>query len=197
MRRSSSVQYPTFSTLGMQRNLGVECDLMVYLHMRFSFTHMSILAATISALGCTRYDPYAGETFDCECGNLNWGGRDLNLRMAKVEALDSVQFRYHIVADLRQEEAIVAREEPRDVVLTLTTELGGTSAFLSFLANDENFTIQQVNSPNSTTPWTMDGASVNVMVGADMHTMTINELSARQGNTVLPVTGTLTFDLVD
>ena len=65
------------------------------------------------------------------------------------------------------------------------------------LANDENFTIQQVNSPNSTTPWTMDGASVNVMVGADMHTMTINELSARQGNTVLPVTGTLTFDLVD
>ena len=75
--------------------------------------------------------------------------------------------------------------------------MGGTNAFLSFLANDENFTIQQINSPNSTTPWTMDGASLNVMVGADMHTMTINELSARQGNTVLPVTGTLTFDLVD
>lgn len=183
----------------MHRNLGVERDLMVYLHMRLSFTHMSFLAATISALalGCTRYDPYEGETFDCECGNLNWGGRELNLRMAEVEALDSVQFRYHIVADLRQEEAILAREEPRDVVLTLTTELGGTSASLSFLANDENFTIQQVNSPNTTTPWTMDGASLNVMVGADMHTMTINELSARQGNTVLPVTGTLTFDLVD
>ncbi|MGB1573949.1 MAG: hypothetical protein ACPG85_06680, partial [Flavobacteriales bacterium] len=68
---------------------------------------------SVLALGCTRYDPYEGETFDCECGNLNWGGRELNLRMAEVEALDSVQFRYHIVADLRQEEAIVAREEPR------------------------------------------------------------------------------------
>ena len=183
----------------MHRILGVKQDFMVYLHMRLSFTHMSLWAATISvlALGCTRYDPYEGETFDCECGNLNWGGRELNLRMAEVEALDSVEFRYHIVADLRQEEAIAAREEPRDVVLTLTTELGGSSAFLSFQANDENFTIQQVNSPSSTTPWTMDGASVNVMVGANAHTMTINDLSARQGNTVLPVTGTLTFDLVD
>jgi hypothetical protein len=38
---------------------------------------------------------------------------------------------------------------------------------------------------------------VNVLVGADVHTMSINDLSARQGNTVLPVMGTLTFDLVD
>lgn len=172
---------------------------MVYLHMRLSLTHMSFMAAIISTLvmGCTRYNPYEGETFDCECGNLTWGGRELNLRMAEVEALDSVEFRYHIVADLRQEEAILAREEPKDIVLTLTTELGGTSASLSFLANDENFTIQQVNSPNSTTPWAMDGASVDVLVGADVHTMSINDLSVSQGNTVLPVKGTLTFGLVD
>ena len=31
----------------MHQNLGVERDLMVYLHMRLSFTHMSFLAATI------------------------------------------------------------------------------------------------------------------------------------------------------
>ena len=62
MRRSSSGPNPICSTLGMHRNLGVEQDLMVYLHMRLSFTHMSFLAATMSALalGCTVTTPTRG-----------------------------------------------------------------------------------------------------------------------------------------
>ena len=55
------------------------------------------LFATLGALmllgtlftGCTKYDSYDGESFDCDCGYVVWDGRDLGMRMAEVEQLDS------------------------------------------------------------------------------------------------------------
>ena len=50
------------------------------------------LAAALCAVvvsGCTKYAPYEGETFECECGMLEWDGRELGMRMAEVESLSN------------------------------------------------------------------------------------------------------------
>ncbi|MEC7950998.1 MAG: hypothetical protein VXZ28_02120 [Bacteroidota bacterium] len=147
--------------------------------------------------GCTKYDSYDGESFDCDCGYLVWDGRDLGMRMAEVEQLDSETYRYHIVADVRTLAEIESRDEPRDVVFTLTTALNGANTTLNLEAGDEALTVQQVESPGLGVDWTMSGASLSIAVGADVHVMTMTNVSATRGNNTIDVTGEITFDLVD
>ena len=147
--------------------------------------------------GCTKYDSYDGESFDCDCGYVVWDGRDLGMRMAEVEQLDSETYRYHIVADVRTLAEIESRDEPRDVVFTLTTALNGANTTLNLEAGDEALTVQQVESPGLGVDWTMSGASLSITEGAAAHVMTMINMSATRGNNTIDVTGEITFDLVD
>ena len=147
--------------------------------------------------GCTKYDSYGGETFDCDCGYVLWDGRDLGMRMAEVEQLDSATYRYHIVADVRTLAEIESRDEPRDVIFTLTTSLNGANTSLELAAGDEALTVQQVESPGTGVDWSMSGASLSIAVGDDAHVMTMNNVSATRGNNTIDATGEITFDLAD
>lgn len=147
--------------------------------------------------GCTKYRTYEGEFFDCGCGHVVWDGRELGMRMAEVEQLDSETYRYHIVADVRTLAEIEARDEPRDVVFTLTTSLNGANTTLNLAAGDEALTVQQVESPGLGVDWTMSGASMSIAVSEDAHVMTMTNVSATRGNNTIEATGEITFDLAD
>ena len=147
--------------------------------------------------GCSRYDFYDGEIFDCDCGYMTWDGRNLNMRMAEVEHLDSETFRYHIVADVRTRDEREAREEPRDVILTLSTALNGATTTIDLDGGDDALTIQQVESAGASLDWTMSGATVLIEVRDDKHIMNIASLSATRGNNTIDAMGEVTFDLVD
>ncbi|MEC7693448.1 MAG: hypothetical protein VX446_03595 [Bacteroidota bacterium] len=156
---------------------------------------MMLLGTLLS--GCTKYDSYDGESFDCDCGYVVWDGRDLGMRMAELEQLDSGTYRYHIVADVRTLAEIEARDEPRDVVFTLTTSLDGANTTLNLSAGDEALTVQQVESPGLGVDWTMSGASLSIAVSDDAHVMTMTNVSATRGNNTIDATGEITFDLAD
>ena len=104
--------------------------------------------AILSLSGCTKYDPYTGEAFDCNCGNLTWDNRELNMRMAEVEDLGDNVYRYHIIADMREPFEIEEHSEPRDIVLTLTTELLGPTTTIGLAAGEDDLVLQQIDSPS-------------------------------------------------
>jgi hypothetical protein len=155
------------------------------------------LFALLTWTGCTRYAPYDGEFFDCECGTLVWDGRELGMRMAEVEQLDSTTYRYHVIADLRDQEELDARMEPRNVILTLTTSFVGASTSLSLEAGDAAMTVQEVDSPGSEVPWTMNGADLAISASEEAHVMTLNSLSAKRGNKTVAASGEFTFEVGD
>ena len=158
------------------------------------------LAAALCAVvvfGCTKYAPYEGETFDCECGMLEWDGRELGMRMAEVESLGGNTYRYHIVADVRTPAELEARSEPRNLVLTLTTEINGANTNLSLNVGDPALTVQQVESPGTGVDWDMAGASLSIAVGEDAHTMVLGGLTATRGNNSIDASGEIIFYLAD
>ena len=102
---------------------GLACEILPRLSLAirifpFKFTRMTsfirkpALAAFIITLlalpSCTKYADRDDGRFRCECGNLEWNGRDLELRMAEVVTIDSVTFAYHVIADLRTQTQIEA-----------------------------------------------------------------------------------------
>ena len=136
------------------------------------------MTAALLWTGCTKLTPYNGEFFDCECGDMTWASRTLNLRMAEVEALDSTTFRYHVIADLRTQAEVDAREDSRDLVLTLTTAVQGNSAALNLSSGDARLTLQEVDAPGTGIDWGMAGASLNIAVEEDRHTLALGTLTA-------------------
>ena len=119
------------------------------------------------------------------------------MRMAEVEQLDSETFRYHIVADVRTRDEREAREEPRDVILTLSTALNGETTTIDLDGGDDALTIQQLESAGASLDWTVSGATVLIEVRDDKHIMNIASLSATRGNSTIDATGEVTFGLVD
>ena len=166
-------------------------------------THLPLrlLAVCMTAVlvwtGCTKLTPYNGEFFDCGCGDMTWASRTLNLRMAEVEALDSVTFRYHVIADLRTQAELDAREDSRDLVLTLTTPVQGNSAALNLSAGDNRLTIQEVDAPGTGIDWGMAVASLNIAIEEGRHTLALSTLTATLGGNTVAANGNFTFDLPD
>ncbi len=165
---------------------------------RLSLLAMSALA-TLLFQGCTRFAPFEGYAYDCECGTMTWDGRELGMRMAEAEPLnaDSTLWRYHVIADLRDAEELEARAEPRDIVLTVTAAFGGTPATLAFDEGDAGFTLKEVDSPAGSVNWTMGGANLDLSADGAGHTMVLNSLVATRGQQQLEVSGLFTFDLAD
>ena len=153
--------------------------------------------AILSLSGCTKYDPYTGEAFDCNCGNLTWDNRELNMRMAEVEDLGDNVYRNHIIADMREPFEIEEHSEPRVIVLTLTTELLGPTTTIGLAAGEDDLVLQQIDSPGAGTNWYMGGASLVITKTGDTHEMSLTSLIAQRGNTFVAASGQFTFDLAD
>ena len=128
---------------------------------------------------------------------MTWASRTLNLRMAEVEALDSTTFRYHVIADLRTQAEVDAREDSRDLVLTLTTAVQGNSTALNLSSGDARLTLQEVDAPGTGIDWGMAGASLNIAVEEDRHTLALGALTATLGGNTVSANGNFTFDLPD
>ena len=200
----SIVPSPTFFTLGVLRCLGDDVQnsfifrlaMTTLFHSPLRLLAVSMTAALLGA-SCTKLTPYDGEFFDCECGDMTWASRTLNLRMAEVEALDSTTFRYHVIADLRTQAEVDAREDSRDLVLTLTTAVQGNSAALNLSSGDGGLTLQEVDAPGTGIDWGMAGASLNIAVEEDRHTLALGTLTATLGGNTVSANGNFTFDLPD
>lgn len=159
---------------------------------------LSLMALSLLTwTGCTKFAPYDGETFDCECGTLTWSGRELGMRMAEVESLDENTYRYHVIADLRTPAEQEDRVEPRDIILTLTTDLNGATTNLSLSSGDSALEVQEVDSPGIGVDWTMAGAELSISVSEEAHVITLSSLSAQRGNNTVSASGEFMFDLVD
>ena len=147
--------------------------------------------------GCTKYDDYQGEVYDCECGSMVWDGRDATLRLAEAVLLDSSVYRYHIVADVRTQSELDARIDPRDVSISWTIDLNGASTSVGAEQGDPSLMVEQVDAPGVGTPWNIAGAQATVQTSAVNHTMSLTQLNVSRGGVVVSASGEFTFDLVD
>lgn len=169
------------------------------LHSRFLFTVAlsTAFVLTISLAGCTKYAPYDGVAYDCECGDMTWNDREVNLRMAEVESMGGTTFRYHVIADLREPAEIEAHEDPRDLVMTFTTDISATVTNLTLDSEDPSLVLQVVNAPGLGVDWAMTGAELTVAVNADAHVLTLTSMTAQRGNTSVMASGEFNFNLDD
>ena len=117
--------------------------------------------------------------------------------MAEVEALDSVTFRYHVIADLRTQAEVEAREDSRDLVLTLTTAVQGNSAALNLSAGDNRLTLQEIDAPGTGIDWGMTGASLNIAIEEGRHSLDLSTLTATLGGNTVAANGNFTFNFPD
>lgn len=173
---------------------------------RFKLTRMisfirkpafSAFIVTLIALsGCTKYANRDDGRFRCECGNLDWDGRDLELRMAEMVAIDSVTFAYHIIADLRTQTQIDARAAAKDIVfdLVLTFDDGEE---LTLESGDATFTIQEIQAPASSSDWFMERAVVDVDITETNHVLELRELTTSRNGVTVSASGEFMVDLDD
>lgn len=155
------------------------------------------LLAILTATGCTKFAPFDGESYSCECGSLTWGGRELGMRMAEVVPLDSTTFRYHMIADLRTEEELRDRIDSRDLILTLEASISGETTTLNLDAGDTRLTVLQVDAPDTSLPWLMQGAQMVVSTSDLTHDLSLTSLTVQRGGNVYSVSGEVTFTLED
>lgn len=165
----------------------------------FLSSSVSLLMVGVALSGCTKYNSFEGYAYDCECGELTWGDRALNMRMAEAEVIseDSTVWRYHVVADLRRPPEIENRDEPRDIVMTIQATITGDSTHHVFAAGDEAFALQEVDSPGYAISWAMEGAELSISTSSDAHTLVLHALSANRSGNVVDAQGVFTFDLED
>ena len=151
-----------------------------YLHpmTRFTLTLMSMLTlAGLAALqGCTKYDPFVGYAYDCECGSLQWDGRETGMRLAEAEWLGADVWRYHIVTDIRDEQELESQSEPRDLALTLTTNFDGSFLSLAIDEQDTALFVQQIDAPGVVIPWEVTSANLQLEAADSTHSMMINSI---------------------
>lgn len=149
------------------------------------------------AVGCTKYDPFIGYAYDCECGNLELNGRETGLRLAEAELLEDGLWRYHIVTDVRDEQELEDRADPRDLSLTLTTEFNGSFTSLVIDAQDTLLQAQQVDAPSAIVPWTVVSANLQLEGDTGRHTMRINSIILEGAPGEAALTGTVTLSVND
>ena len=165
-----------------------------------SFIRKPALAAFIITLialpGCTKYADRDDGRFRCECGNLEWNGRDLELRMAEVVTIDSVTFAYHVIADLRTQTQIEAGIPAKDIVFDLVLAFDGEEE-LTLESGDATFTIQELQAPASSADWFMERAVVDVDITETNHVFELRELKTSRNGLTVNASGEFIFDLDD
>ncbi len=165
-----------------------------------SFPNLTLSFAALVILilsGCTKYNDFEGEVYDCDCGSMVWDGRDVTLRLAEVVSLDDSAVRYHIVADVRTQAELDAQIDPRDVSIAWTVNLEGSNTNLTASQGDPNLMVEQIDAPGVGTPWNIAGAQATVTTSTLDHTMSLTQLNVSRGGVVVTASGEFTFDLVD
>ena len=190
---------------------GLACEILQRLSLAirifpFKFTRMTsfirkpALAAFIFTLialpGCTKYADRDDGRFRCECGNLEWNSRDLELRMAEVVTIDSVTFAYHVIADLRTQTQIEAGIPAKDIVFDLVLAFDGEEE-LTLESGDATFTIQELQAPASSADWFMERAVVDVDITETNHVFELRELTTSRNGLTVNASGEFIFDLDD
>ena len=168
-----------------------------YLHpmTRFTLTLMSMLTlAGLAALqGCTKYDPFVGYAYDCECGSLQWDGRETEMRLAEAEWLSVNVWRYHIVTDIRDEQELGSQSEPRDLALTLTTNFDGSFLSLAIDEQDTALLVRQIDAPGVVIPWEVTSANLQLEAADSTHSMIINSIVLEGTEGSVELKGTVTL----
>lgn len=190
---------------------GLACEILqrVSLAIRifpFKFTRMTsfirkpalaaFIITSIALPGCTKYADRDDGRFRCECGNLEWNGRDLELRMAEVVTIDSVTFAYHVIADLRTQTQIEAGIPAKDIVFDLVLAFDGEEE-LTLESGDATFTIQELQAPASSADWFMERAVVDVDITETNHVFELRELTTSRNGLTVNASGEFIFDLDD
>tara|TARA_B100000683_G_C12488648_1_gene553880 strand:- start:1454 stop:1933 length:480 start_codon:yes stop_codon:yes gene_type:complete len=88
-----------------------------------------VAIATIAS--CTKHDDFENTLFDCECGTLNVNDRDITLRLAEGYNPDTSNtnlWRYHVVADYREEEPQHNHTPSEDLDFIVNMEYDGSSS---------------------------------------------------------------------
>ena len=156
----------------------------------------AFIVTLIALQGCTKYDDRDDGRYRCECGNLDWNGRDLELRMAEVVPIDSVTFAYHVVADLRTQNQIDAGIPAKDIVFDLVLGFDDDEE-LTLESGDASFTIQELQAPASSTDWFMERAVVDVDITETNHMFELRELTTSRNGMTVNASGEFNFDLDD
>ena len=106
-------------------------------------------------------------------------------------------WRYHIVTDVRDEQELEDRADPRDLSLTLTTEFNGSFTSLVIDAQDTLLQAQQVDAPSAIVPWTVVSANLQLEGDTGRHTMRINSIVLEGAPGEAALTGTVTLSVND
>ena len=154
----------------------------------------AFIVTVIALSGCTKYANRDDGRFRCECGNLEWNGRDLVLRMAEVVPIDSVTFAYHVIADLRTQTQIDAGVPAKDIVFDLVLGFDDEEE-LTLEAGDATFTIQELQAPGSSADWFMERAVVDVDITETNHVFELRELTTSRNGVTVNASGEFMFDL--
>ena len=158
---------------------------------------IAAFSMTLIALsGCTKYADRDDGRFRCECGNLDWNGRNLELRMAEVVPIDSVTYAYHVIADLRTESQIDAGIPAKDIVFDLVLGFDDEEE-LTLESGDATFTIQELQAPASSADWFMERAVVDVDITETNHVFELRELRTSRNGVTVNASGEFIFDLDD
>ena len=152
----------------------------------------------IALSGCTKYANRDDGRYRCECGNLEWNGRDLELRMAEVVPIDSVNFNYHVVADLRSQGQIESRLAAKDIVMNIQLAFESNADTLSIDTDDEaNFVIQELQATAPSADWNFELAVYDVSVSETEHVLDLYELITNRNGQTITASGQFIFALDD
>lgn len=169
---------------------------MTFPSRKLAFSALTLIV--ISLAGCTKYPNRDDGRFRCECGNLEWDGRVLELRMAEVVAVDSVNFNYHVVADLRSQSQIESRLAPEDIVINIQLAFQADADTLTIDTDDEaNFSIQELQATGPSADWVFEQAVYDVNISDTEHVLDLYELTANRNGQTVTASGQFIFDLDD
>ena len=156
----------------------------------------AIVLTLVAISGCTKYPNRDDGRFRCECGNLEWHGQELELRMAEMVTVDSATFAYHVIADLRTASQIDAGLPAKDIVFDLVLTFDGEEE-LTLESGDATFNIQELQAPATSVDWLMERAVVDVDITETNHLFQLRELRTSRNGVTVNASGEFTFDLDD
>ncbi|MDA0568268.1 MAG: hypothetical protein O3A22_02220 [Bacteroidetes bacterium] len=143
-----------------------------------SYTLIAFFASTILITGCTKHEPFVNTEFNCECGDLSLGNRELSVRLAEgfVPSDDAPNlYRYHIVADLRTENEVANHNPNHDLVLTVDLTTDGASTTANAV---DVLVANEIEVPGLDVNWDISSGIVNVLITDNSHVLTFTNVQA-------------------
>ena len=143
-----------------------------------TYTLIAFFASTILFTGCTKQEPFVNTEFNCECGDLSLGDRELSVRLAEgfVPSDDAPNlYRYHIVADLRTENEVANHNPNHDLVLTVDLTTDGASTTANAV---DVLVANEIEVPGLDVNWDISSGIVNVVITDNSHVLTFTNVQA-------------------